>query len=380
MGHHTKVQNPAHKKHGKVPIYEITKRKHICNIYEALFFIFGYFVYISFFIPIMYAVLQIPDVDTGNYWFKKLLSRDNHFTTYFSPGKFLLWMCMVISGFAFVNIFNLMNQRRSFFRGRDGTYRDFFVLTIVSIFLYFTSPIIALRSKHDMQRDLYFGFRWENNLPHENVDPQCKGNMACVDPYPVLPPLPQTIRFLIREFALFFYQLGFPVGANCCYVYTDREVMMHNFWVIAFFCLGMNYTHLDFPPFSQFSFNTKQLRNYNWFGWTLFTTFFIGVFANIYYIYHVHMFTMSHTLYLYVTAIIILFVIAKTVLLRKTHYVHIHHYSCGMLGMIYWGFQNIYVASLCGLMAGVMVEGAARWGFADTWKIKAVIPPKIKTK
>ena len=87
-------------------------------------------------------------------------------------------MTMVTSGFAFVNFFNLLNQRRNVFKGRDGTYSDIKILIVASVFLYFTSPIIALRSRHDMQRDFQFNVRWPSNLPVENQYPECKGNLV----------------------------------------------------------------------------------------------------------------------------------------------------------------------------------------------------------
>ena len=283
--------NKSHKK----PMYGIKKRKDICSWGEAWFFIIGSIFYIGLLSYVAFLVTKIPDYDTKSPIYKKIFSRDNHYTTVFSFGKFVLWMTLVISGFAFVNQVNLMNQRRSLFRGRDGTYRDFIILVLLSVILYFFAPIIALRSRHDMQRDLQFSGLFKNELPIENHYPGCKGHTACAEPFPILPPLPEYLRFLIREFSLFFYQLDFPIAPNWCYLYTDYEIVFHNSCFIIAFWLGMNYTHLDFPPFSQFGFTVERIKNYTWLGWIMMITFTSGVLFNMYYIYYVHFWTNFHT-------------------------------------------------------------------------------------
>ena len=222
-----------------------------------------------------------------------------------------------------------------------------------------------------MQRDLQFNSRFKNETPIENHYPNCRGHLAWAEPYPILPPLPEFLRFIIREFSLFFYQLDFPIAPNCCYLFTDYEIVFHNSCFIIAFCIGMNYTHLDFPPFNQFGFTIDKIKQYTCFGWLMLITFVSGTLLNLYYIYHVHFWTNSHWYYIYLTAAILGYSVLRTLWFRKTHYVHLHHWTWGMVGLIYCGFQNLYVAALCGLMAGVMVEGGARWGFDEVWmKIK----------
>ena len=254
----------------------------------------------------------MPEYDTENTKLRKFFGRDTHFTTIFHTGKFVLWMIIVISGFVFVNLVNLMNQRRNPFKGRDGSYRDFIILVISSIFIYFITPLIALRARHDMQRDFKFGSPWKNDLPEENQYPGCKGNLNCIEPYPVLPALPSFLRFIIREISFAFYTIGFPFSSNCCYVYTDYEIVAHNMIFIASFCLGMNYTHLDFPPFSQFGFTKHQVKNFNWVGWLLTIIFTLFILGNAYYVYYAHQFSLSHERYVYLTVILLGYGIIRT--------------------------------------------------------------------
>lgn len=74
--------------------------------------------------------------------------------------------------------------------------------------------MITLRARNDMQRDFQFHPRWPNNIPLENQYPNCKGNLVCIEPYPILPVFPEFVRFLIREFAFAYHIIGLPVSSN----------------------------------------------------------------------------------------------------------------------------------------------------------------------
>lgn len=75
---------------------------------------------------------------------------------------------------------------------------------------------------------------------------------------------------------------------------------------VAAFCLGMNYTHLDFPPFSQWGFTKERVKEFNWVGWMLTVIFIVMLGGNLYYIYHAHQFSLSHMLYIYLTIFLLL--------------------------------------------------------------------------
>lgn len=60
-----------------------------------------------------------------------------------------------------------------------------------------------------------------------------------------------------------------------------------------------------------------------------------------------------------------------TCLLRKTHYLHVHHYTwAGMCLVLVGAAQTPYVSVLCGWFNGVMIEGGARWGYDPIWNKK----------
>ena len=56
--------------------------------------------------------------------------------------------------------------------------------------------------------------------------------------------------------------------------------------------------------------------------------------------------------------------------LKRTHYLHLHHYTWAMCCILILGVQQPFISFLCGWANGVMVEGAARWGYDPIWKRK----------
>merc|ERR1711871_880062 len=61
---------------------------------------------------------------------------------------------------------------------------------------------------------------------------------------------------------------------------------------------------------------------------------------------------------------------AVTFFLRRSHHIHVHHFFlCSML-LPYTGFRNPVSAVCQGLLAGIYVEGVARFGmgyYVDQW-------------
>ena len=56
-----------------------------------------------------------------------------------------------------------------------------------------------------------------------------------------------------------------------------------------------------------------------------------------------------------------------TVILRKTHKVHIHHYTACLMGLPLIGYPHGYLVFISGWTNGVYIEGVARWGFDPVW-------------
>ena len=150
---------------------KVESNEQLLEIKQFFYAIFCNLLYVLIFIPIIYATIHIPGYDTESKIFKKIYSRDNHYTTVLSFGKLALWMIMMSTGFMFVNKVNLMNQRKTFVKGRDGTYRDFIILMCISIIIYFIAPILSLRSKWDMSRNIYFNALFKEDIDEINRYP-----------------------------------------------------------------------------------------------------------------------------------------------------------------------------------------------------------------
>lgn len=58
---------------------------------------------------------------------------------------------MMIMGFMFINIVNLRYERKNPFKGSDGTYKDFKIMLVLCIVLFFTSGIVVLRHNEDLK-------------------------------------------------------------------------------------------------------------------------------------------------------------------------------------------------------------------------------------
>jgi len=56
-----------------------------------------------------------------------------------------------------------------------------------------------------------------------------------------------------------------------------------------------------------------------------------------------------------------------TCCLRKTHKVHMHHYTVGMIVILTLGYQSIPCSLVHGFCNGMMIEGGSRWGYDPVW-------------
>lgn len=76
--------------------------------------------------------------------------------------------------------------------------------------------------------------------------------------------------------------------------------------------------------------------------------------------------------------IIILFFVVVTLALRKTHHIHVHHYTIGMVLIVLVGYQSVPAALIMGFCNGMMIEGGSRWGYDPIW-VQNEKPKEVKT-
>ena len=62
----------------------------------------------------------------------------------------------------------------------------------------------------------------------------------------------------------------------------------------------------------------------------------------------------------------------------KEYHLQMNQWVLALIAILYLGFQNLYVAGQCGLMAGIIVQGVACWGFRLETIKHTIDPEKVK--
>ncbi|CAI2372603.1 unnamed protein product [Moneuplotes crassus] len=212
------------------------------------YFYWGYLIFILMFIPITVATTLIGDVplpkqENGTYGtisstYISVYERRNYYSESFGLGKFIQWNLMCLTGFVFVTIVNLRNRERANpFLGRFGTYKDFIGLTILAPLLYFTAPIIFMRSHSSMQRGCSSeGISGESNTQNFGVEGNSFHNAGLI----------YFIQAICEGIAGGIYNFGSIMTDHyTCYEFTFSEVFGYNYMIVCSFFLGCNMTHMN---------------------------------------------------------------------------------------------------------------------------------------
>ena len=72
------------------------------------------------------------------------------YTSYIGVGDLLFFMTMWAYGYAFVEIVNLMNERKNPFISRYGNYKDFKRTFAFALLFFFLCGVVILRDKKDL--------------------------------------------------------------------------------------------------------------------------------------------------------------------------------------------------------------------------------------
>ena len=206
-------------------------------------------------------------------------------------------------------------------KNKLASYSTFLYTLLYAPFLYFIGPIIVLRSPTSLSSKIC------------EVD-----DKHCMDkPYSL------TNCFL------------FDV---CC-------------WSIGY-QIGLHFTFFKYMRLKGFNLVPHQMKEWpakNWIFFCCCAVFVIGVVATL--IYH---YVMSKVALYYLCAIllIIALILIPAILLRKTMYVHVHHYNFGMLWVVLIGYQSYFFAVIAGVANGMMIEGGAVYAYDPVFKKKKV--------
>jgi len=285
-------------------------------------YIIGYFIYVIIFIPITIVLTLLDEVNTNSGFYLNLFKRKNYYTTFFSFGKLILWCLCCLAGFTFVTLVTLKRERQNPFLSRHGTYKDIIILAIVAPVLYFTAPIIFLRDRNDMQRGCLSDLNQENIALYSNDQNFQNDNYIDIT----------SISDFISNFSILYTDaLQEP---TVCHPYNMWQAFFYNYTFVLVFFIGLNYTHLDKIPIPHLSLKRENMKKWNWKQYTFVSIVLTIIFANV--IAAFVMYYQSGILFMYLGVIagVILFLVIVSLLLRKTHYFHLHHYTWAGFFMI----------------------------------------------
>ena len=235
------------------------------------YFIIGYFCYVIALLPFAYLITFVQEYDTGSTAYLKIYERDTYYTTYFSFGKLFYWMVLAVIGFSFVVVVNLGNVRRTPFTSSDGSFKDIKTLIPVAFSLFVISSIMFLRDKYDMQRDCsqvdpsFVTNAIDNGIIQSRLGGQLNLNSrsqnysgAEMDSFGIVWSAISEILFSISD------------AETKCHIYSRMEMFKYNYFYLIVYFIGLNFTHLDNPPFNQITLEWDIMKNWPWYLWLIF--------------------------------------------------------------------------------------------------------------
>jgi len=225
----------------------------------------------------------IPAVDTFSDFYRQIYYRgtDVMDTSKLPFGTLLYYVLMNMLGHAYVNTSNLNLKRKSFIKTNSTDAADFVCCGALAPVFFFISSISVLKFEAQRSED-------------PNTFAQC---------------------FVFNLFC----------------------------WQTAFF-IGLQFTHLDCGPMQHFVLKAEAIRKWGFVHWALIVVLLLlGVFLTGYFIWVYHE---AGCLLAYVLwgCLIGIGFAAVTWALRKTHYVHMHHYTAGMLIIALIGYPSVIAA------------------------------------
>jgi hypothetical protein len=172
-------------------------------------------------------------------------------------------MMLNIIGWSFINLINC--SRSNPFTSGNGGYKDFKKLLLFTPIFFLVSGLVVYRSRHSLDgycdspnHEIYLTDPHTLNLAQQNVATKIKpqpDKQSSVQYFTLDGDIDTTLLFM-HSFAQNDVFKSPTVAEDkeqdpACYEYSDEEVFDFNWshFVIGFFFLGLQYTHMDFGPF-----------------------------------------------------------------------------------------------------------------------------------
>jgi len=262
---------------------------------------------------------------------KSELSSENHFNAIdlIQLKKLLIWIFCSITGFAFVNIVALGNEFTSCFKSRHNRYFDIIWVTIISILLFSFTGNIVMYGQNDGSLKMCL-----RSLANGGSLINCKIEETTSNHY----------DNIIKNF--FFFCVPFTI-------------ILHYFHLRKIKALS----NINLKPQSMKSWTPIQCC--------------VGIFLLLWscfvvgkqFLHYSSEYSLQIT-YLYGCYMICtIFIIALTTfILKRTHFLHLHHYFLAIVFLPFFSVQSEMNLVLLALDLGMMIEGSSKWGLDPVWK------------
>jgi len=146
-----------------------------------------------------------------------------------------------------------------------------------------------------------------------------------------------------------------------CRTYSEEQIFQYNYyiWTFAFF-LGLQWTHMGQGILGRFVLSWDIMKTWPAILWAVFVALIVGALALVAVMF-VH-YRAAHVLPQYAIWLIALpsWFYYKS---RGCKNVHLHHYSLMMIILSFLSYQDAFTTLLSGYFNGVMIEGAANYGY-----------------
>jgi prepilin signal peptidase PulO-like enzyme (type II secretory pathway) len=128
----------------------------------------------------------------------------------------------------------------------------------------------------------------------------------------------------------------------------------------------------------KFRMTKEAIMTWSWPIWVFFFCVAAGIVFLLYKIAFMYASVGTNLAWYYGAAYLLLnlIIIAITCIRRKTHDLHIHHYSVGLALAVFFAYPAHWVSIVHGFGNGMLVEGGSTYGYDPTWKKKELLLEK----
>ena len=140
-------------------------------------------------------------------------------------------------------------------------------------------------------------------------------------------------------------------------------------WNLAFI-VGLNFTHLDNGPLKHLTLDPADIADWGKGMWMLALSLLLLIAAILFVICSSYIRLGIFEYYILYAVFLFSVMVWNTQRnAKKGRYVHIHHYTLGLILMSFISIQSPFASVVHAFLHGMFIEGGCRWGFDPIWEI-----------